>query len=126
MNRIEEVRRWNLAYLATPYSKYPAGLEKAFKDAAALTGKLLIEGVHAYSPIAHTHPVAIYGELNPLDHNIWLPFDEAMMSVADGIIIAQLPGWEHSFGINYEVDFFERAGKPVRYLDPVTMRVRAA
>jgi len=112
-----------LWYLATPYSKYPTGIEQAFKDAAALTGRLLVEGVRAYSPIAHTHPVAIYAGLNPLDHNIWLPFDEAMMAVADGIIVAKMPGWHHSFGINYEVDVFERAGKPVRYLDPESLRV---
>ena len=45
-----------LAYLATPYSKYPAGLQQAFVDAAKLAALLLRSGMNVYSPIAHTHP----------------------------------------------------------------------
>lgn len=113
-----------LWYVSTPYSRYPGGIENAFQDAAELTGRLIKAGVRAYSPIAHTHPIAMHGNIDPLDHNIWLPFDEAMMAVCDGIIVAQLPGWDQSYGINYEVDVFERAEKPVRFIDPESLEVR--
>lgn len=111
-----------LAYLATPYSKYMDGnLELAFRDAAALAAKLMLAGVKVYSPIAHTHPLAIYGDVDPLDRDIWLPFDEAMMSAADVLIVAHMKGWQASRGIAHEIEFFERAGKPIFDLDPNTL-----
>lgn len=115
-------RTESLCYLATPYSKYFGGdLERAFIDASKLAAKLLVAGIKVYSPIAHTHPLAVYGELDPLDHSIWLPFDEAMMSAADILIVAQMPGWQESKGIAHEIKFFETRGKPIYDLDPATM-----
>lgn len=110
-----------LAYLATPYSKYPHGIERAFADAAALAARLMLAGVKVYSPIAHTHPLAVHGGLDPLDHAIWLSFDEAMMAAAGVLIVAHLDGWAESMGIAHEIAFFERAGKPVFDLDPANL-----
>lgn len=120
MKRLTE---FPLVYLATPYSKYNDGIECAFRDAAALTAKLLRLGVKVYSPIAHTHPIAIYGDLDPLDHAIWLPFDEAMMKKSDALLVAQMHGWRESYGVSHEIQFFTAAGKPVFYLDTVAMAV---
>lgn len=106
-----------LWYLATPYSKYPAGIEAAFRDAAKATADLLRAGVSVYSPIAHTHPVAVYGKVDPFDHDIWLPFDAAMMERADGIIVLKMTTWDESRGIAYEIEAFKAAGKPIVYLD---------
>jgi hypothetical protein len=113
-----------LAYLATPYSKYPAGIEAAFRDAAALTGRLLVSGLRVYSPIAHTHPVAIYSGLDPFDHKIWLPFDEAMMRAADVLVVAHMDGWEESYGIAHEIKFFADARKPIYDLNPSTLSMQ--
>lgn len=106
-----------LCYLATPYSKYPGGIEKAFQDASALAAKLLRLGVSVYSPIAHTHPIAVYGNIDPHDHDIWLPFDEAMMRACEYLLVAEMPGWQESKGIAYEIAFFERSGKAVYHID---------
>lgn len=108
-----------LAYLATPYSRYPAGIEAAFQDAAALAARLLRAGILVYSPIAHTHPLAMYGLLDPLDH-IWLPFDELMMARCDTLIVAHMEGWRGSKGIAREIEFFKRAGKPIFDLPDIT------
>lgn len=113
-----------LAYLATPYSKYPGGPPAAFVDASKLAAKLLVAGVRVYSPIAHTHPLAVYGNLDPLDHRLWLPFDEAMMAKADVLIVAHMVSWETSKGIAHEVEFFTRANKPIFDLDPVTLAMK--
>lgn len=110
-------------YLATPYSKYPGGIQRAFADACELCGELLERGVMAYSPIAHTHPIAIHSGIDPLDHSIWLPFDRIRMDKADAILVAQMDSWEASFGVAHEIDVFKEAGKPVYYLDPVTLDV---
>jgi Domain of unknown function (DUF1937) len=110
-----------LSYLATPYSRYPGGIEAAFMDAACLAARLLRIGVKVYSPICHTHPIAMCGNIDPLDHAIWMPFDEAMMRVCDMLIVAHMPSWETSKGIAMEVEHFEKAGKRIFDLDPVTL-----
>lgn len=115
----------SLAYLATPYTKYPdGGIAGAFAAAAKLAARLLVAGVNVYSPIAHTHPLAMFGNLDPLDHNIWLPFDEAMMGKADVLVVAHMEGWESSKGIAHEVAYFTRANKPIYDLDPQTLSMQ--
>jgi hypothetical protein len=123
-NTIEDVAKFDLVYLATPYSKYKKGLEEAYKDAARLAGRLLRMGVKLYSPICHTHPIAIHGVLDPLDHSIWLPFDEAIMAKADAMLVAKMDGWTESKGIQHEIGVFGLAEKPVYYLDVETFEVR--
>lgn len=111
-----------LIYLATPYTKYKGGdLRRAFVDASKLAAKLLTRGYKVYSPIAHTHPLAIHGELDPLDHDIWLAFDEAMMEAADCLVVARMEGWDKSRGIAHEIEFFADKGKPIYDLDPATL-----
>lgn len=113
----------SLAYLATPYSKWPLGLHDAFVEVSKLAARLLVAGVKVYSPIAHTHPLATYGFLDALDHTIWLPFDEAMMRVSDVLIVAHMDGWQQSKGVAHEIEFFKAAGKPIFDLDPGTLRM---
>jgi hypothetical protein len=115
--------QYRLCYLATPYTKYHLGIEAAFVHAAEISALLLTTGVRVYSPIAHTHPLAVYGKLDPLDHSIWLPFDEAMMDAADCLIVARMKGWDESFGVKHEIEFFARERKPIIHIDPVTMQI---
>lgn len=110
-----------LCYLGTPYTKFKPNIICAYEEACQIAAALLSAGVKVYSPIAHTHGLAIHGNLDPLDHKIWLPFDEAMMNVCDVLIVAQMPGWDESFGIAHEIDFFTKANKPIFDLDPVSM-----
>lgn len=105
-----------LWYLATPYTKDPRGIEAAFIDAARAAAEMVRRGVMVFSPIAHSHPIAIHGALNPLDHSIWLPFDEAIMRVCDGLLIVKMPGWRESYGIGEERKIFRAAGKSERFL----------
>ena len=119
----DDLKNVPLIYLASPYSKYPTGLEMAFRDVSALAGKLLAAGLKVYSPIAHTHPIAIYSNLDPYDHKIWLPFDAAIMGKADVLLVAHMATWDKSFGIAHEIDVFKAAGKPVLHLDPVSLEL---
>lgn len=118
---MQRLKQHRLVYLGTPYTKYARGIEQAFKDAANLAATLLVAGVKVYSPIAHTHPLAIYGGLDPLDHDIWLPFDVAMMDASDAMVIGALPGWQESYGVKFEIATFRAAQKPVYLLDPATL-----
>lgn len=113
---LESLTKYKLCYLATPYSKYKPGIHMAFVEASIFAARLLQHGIKVYSPIAHTHPLAIYGNIDPLDHSIWIPFDEAMMEVSEALLVAMMEGWHGSKGITHEINFFERAGKPIEYL----------
>jgi hypothetical protein len=118
--------RFGLCYLATPYTKFEGGINLAFAMTAELAGRLLMRGVKVYSPICHTHPIAIHGGLDPLDHAIWLPFDQAMMERSDVLVVGMMAGWEKSFGIAHEIEYFTTAAKPVCYLDPSNLEIVAA
>lgn len=105
-------------YLGSPYSKYPGGLDAAFDEICRIAAVFARSGISAYSPIAHTHPIAKAGNMDPFDHKIWLPFDEPMMVSARGLVVVKMVGWEDSFGLQQEIIYFKSASKPIRYLDP--------
>lgn len=104
-------------YLATPYSKYIDGLSMASEMACKLAAILIDEGIPVFSPIAHSHAIAMAGGMDPLDHNIWMPADKPLMEAAYGLIVAKLPGWEDSRGVLEEIDAFRAMGKPVHYME---------
>lgn len=112
-----------LNYLATPYSKFPHGIQVAFENACQIAARLLTRGVKVYSPIAHTHPIAIHGGLNPYDHSIWLPFDQAIMECCSGLIVAHMEGWDISYGIAEEIKFFNEFRKDIYDLEPATLSI---
>lgn len=103
-------------YLATAYSKHPGGLEEAFRMACRAAGLLMQAKVPVFSPIAHTHPISVVCDMNPLDHGIWLPIDQPMIDAAHGIIVLMEGGWEESFGVQYELDCFLKRGKTVVFM----------
>lgn len=105
-------------YLATPYSKYAEGIEAAHRHACEQAALLVKAGIPVYAPIAHTHPIAIHGQLDPKDLDTWLRVDRPFIDVACGIIVCQLPGWADSKGVEYEIREFDRAGKPVVFMEP--------
>ncbi len=105
-------------YLGSPYSKFAGGLDEAHRLVCVEAARLIKAGLPVYSPIAHTHPVALHGVVDPLDHNIWLPADRPMMDAAFGLIVLKLDGWDESFGLKHEIEVFEAAGKPIAYAPP--------
>lgn len=108
----------NLYYLATPYTKYKDGLHAAFTAAARINGSLRTIGIQAYSPIVHDHSIALISGMDPLDHAIWLPFNNTMMKVCTALIVGRLAGWDTSKGVAHEIETFRAAGKPIFDLDP--------
>lgn len=105
-------------YMATPYSRYHLGLECAFVAAARAAAKFIAAGVPVFSPIAHTHPIATEGLLDLLDLDMWLKADEPFMRAAVGLVVVKMEGWDTSTGVRHEIEFFEKADKPVLFWDP--------
>jgi nucleoside 2-deoxyribosyltransferase len=105
-------------YLATPYSKYPDGIEAAYELAIKAASLLLDNGVDVYSPIVHTHPLSTTGGLGPRNHEFWLRADTPFMDAARGIIVLEADGWRNSFGVAYELGRFRGKDKPVVWMKP--------
>lgn len=105
-------------YVATPYSKFAAGLDAAHKLACEQAAKLIRLGIPCYSPIAHTHPIAMLGALDPYDHAIWIPADTPLMKGAHALAVITAEGWKESTGIGIEIAEFTSDGKPVVLLAP--------
>jgi len=103
-------------YIASPYSKYPSGPVQAFVDVCHVGGWLINQGVHIFVPIAHSHPLAMWGDVNPQTHAIWLEQDFAIAHYAVGMCIVKMPMWESSFGISEERKLFASLHKPEVFL----------
>ena len=102
-------------YLATVYTQHPDGLDVAHMDACKAAAQLMAAGVPVFCPIAHSHHVAAHGELDPLDHDLWMEADRPLMDAAGGLIVVKIPGWETSRGIAYERRAFE--GRPIIFAE---------
>lgn len=113
-----ENRKPGFWYLGSPYSLYPGGPEQAFRDACLEAAVLIKAGIPVFSPIAHTHPIAVNGLMDLLDLSIWLPTDKPMMDAAKGIIVCKMEWWEKSKGVAHEIEVFSRVGKPIIYMTP--------
>ena len=106
-------------YLASPYSKYPLGITAAHFHVCQQAALLIRSGVPVYSPIAHMHPIAQFGDIDPFDHDIWLPVDRHMMDAAGGLIVLKMEGWSRSYGMAEEMKHFAAGGyKPIVFMDP--------
>jgi hypothetical protein len=106
-------------YLASPYTQYPGGVEKAFQEVAKVHMRLLEEGVHTFCPICHTHPPSLYSrKVTPENsHQFWVhQVDAPFMRAAIGLVIIAMPNWHKSRGIAAEIDYFTKAFKPQHIL----------
>lgn len=103
-----------LWYVATPYTACPSGKVDAFYKATAALSELLLRGVRAFSPIAHTH---VAGARLPQDHDYWMAVDRPFMDRCNGLLVLRQPGWKESRGVAEEIETFARADKPVLFFD---------
>lgn len=120
---IDDLKAYKPIYLATPYTKYTLGIHMAYRDAALIAARLIMRGANVYSPIVHSHPIAMTGHINPLDHTIWLPFNDVMVGKCDALLIATLDDWRESHGVAHEIGQFIAADKPIFTIHPDTLAV---
>jgi hypothetical protein len=105
-----------MIYLASPYSHPdPDVMEGRFKCVCVLAADLMRRGERIFSPIAHTHPIAVAGEL-PRGWDFWRQYDEDMIRAADEVWVYTMDGWRESKGVQAEIEIAKAMGKPVRYV----------
>lgn len=104
-------------YIASPYSSPdPAVRAERFMAVCRAAALMMKQGMHVYSPIIHSHPIALIGDL-PKGWDYWREYDEFFIKHCDGVIVLMLDGWKESIGIKAELELAEKYGKPVRYME---------
>lgn len=113
----ELIAMGGFVYFATPYTDYngggAAGRDMAFRAAAQLAAELEERGLKLYAPIVHGHPVAEKIGDAALTHADWMESCWPFMRRASALLVATMPGFEDSRGIQTEFEFFRKSGKPV-------------
>ena len=106
----------SIVYLAVPYSHPDLIVRQArFQTANICAAHLMRQGMHVFSPISHTHPIALAGQL-PLGFDYWGAFDMAFLSVAKRIIVVTVDGWKESVGVTKEIAIADGLGLPISFM----------
>jgi nucleoside 2-deoxyribosyltransferase len=115
-NRIKAAANGGMIYLASPYSHLQAErMAHRFEAAARAAGLLMLADFLVFSPISHTHPIAVQGEL-PRGWDFWHAYDRWFIERCACVVVLQIEGWAASTGVNAEVAMARELGKPVEYV----------
>lgn len=109
-----------MIYLGSPFSHDNETVRDArHKAAVCATAMLGAKGEYVFSPILHSVPQLDFGLPNTWE--FWKDIDFAHLQRCDELWVLTLPGWQQSVGVKQEIEWAKELGKPVRYLDPVTL-----
>ena len=104
-----------LAYLAAPYSHVDPRVRAArFEAINQCASVLMRSGLYLFSPISHTHPIALAGSL-PAGFDFWEGYDRVMLSACGLLIVLMLGGWEKSVGVTGEIKIATESKLPIFY-----------
>jgi hypothetical protein len=110
-----------MIYLAQPYSHHdPAVRQHRYEQGMLLTAQLAASDAIVYAPIVHWHEVALRHDL-PTDFAFWQRICLAMLGRSSQMLIAKLPGWKESVGVNAEREYAYSLGLPIDYINPPSM-----
>jgi nucleoside 2-deoxyribosyltransferase len=101
-------------YLAAPYSSADPKVISERVDRINRYAAELMKTSIVFSPISHSHPIALAGEL-PTDFSFWVRQNHEFIRWADIVCVLMLDGWEHSNGVSEEIDFATSIGKKIIY-----------
>ena len=106
-----------LTYLAVPYShEDPTVREYRFLMANKAAAQLMNMGKLVYSPISHTHPIAVDNDL-PNSWEYWKRMDEAFLSYSKELYILKIDGYNESKGVRAEKEYAIKNGMDIYYLE---------
>jgi nucleoside 2-deoxyribosyltransferase len=115
---IVEMSKLKRVYLACPYSHVNAEVKQTrFEAVNKIAAEFMAKGYLIFSPISHTHPIALAGAL-PGHWEFWEAYDRTFIEWADELWVLKLEGWNMSKGVKAEIAIAKAAGKPVRYIEP--------
>ncbi len=104
-------------YLATPYTdKSPAVRQARFEAVNKVAAVLMSKDFLVFSPISHTHPIALAGDL-PKGWDFWREYDLTFIEWADELHVLMQDGWDVSTGVTAEIRLATELGMPVHYIE---------
>ena len=107
-----------LIYLASPYSHPdPTVMLERFDTICLVAARLMRDGVHLYSPIAHIHSIALKGDL-PKGWDFWEQYDRKLLAACGELWVCTMDGWRESKGVAAEIKIAAELGLPVRHVAP--------
>jgi hypothetical protein len=105
-----------LVYVASPYTHAdPEVVQSRYEHVGRLTAKLVAGGEAAVSPITYGHHLLDFHAM-PTDWEFWMDFCIALLSKCDRMVVAKIPGWEESKGVQAEIRYAQDHGIPVEYI----------
>lgn len=108
-----------MIYLASPYSHPdPEVRRDRFLAVCSAAARLIYNGHRVFSPVAHSHPIAMTGHVDAMAHKLWLDWSLDMLGRCDVLWVLKIPGWDQSKGVCMEIEAAMKAGKQVEYVAP--------
>lgn len=106
-----------MIYLASPYTHPdPKVREWRHEKVCRMAGQLMLEGLHIFSPIAHSHVIAALAGL-PTNWDFWREKDYHIIDRCDALICYHLDGWQDSKGLLAENAYAFSTQKPTIHLE---------
>ena len=113
-----------MIYLASPYSHPEAGIRiKRFKAVCKVAADMMRNGHSVFSPIAMSHPIAVYGGL-PGVWEFWEALDEVFIEKCERFGVLTLEGWHNSRGVTTEINLAKALGRTIEIFSPGEHDVR--
>jgi len=98
-------------YLASPYTGTLQQMEDRVEEVWRQLSILTFHGIRAYSPIWACHRTSLYFNL-PVEVEFWERMNLPFLDACCGLIIAAMPGWKTSKGVQGEYTYIRLQGKP--------------
>ena len=108
----------HIIYLASPYSSDNPTIYLTRQAAINMIAGHMIEAGHiVFSPLTYSATLKKAGFTFP-EAQQWYRFDRQFMNICNELIVAKLPGWEESKGVNIEIKHADRLDMPIHYNRP--------
>lgn len=106
-----------MIYLASPYSHPESTVrESRFNEVCSKAAELIKDGYIVFCPIAMSHPIANLDRSLSTDFESWKDLDRYFLNMSDEVWVYQIPGWDASKGVKWEIEYAQKNRKVVRYL----------
>ena len=111
----------SIIYLGAPYS-HPDQMVRIRRYMAATraAARLMEEGNVVFSPLTHSHPIAMrLPDYLLMDHKFWMKQDLYWLRFCDRLVVLTLDGWQESKGLAREIAFSKEHGILVDHMEPI-------
>lgn len=107
-------------YIASPYTHEDATVRQMrYERVRDFTAKMATLGMYGFCPIAHSHDMGIANKL-PYHVDFWREWNYRMIDGASSLLVYMLDGWKQSKGVQEEIEYARKLGKPIFFYDPKT------